>query len=581
MALKTNATGGQATDPNPLRAGFAGLLAGAAALSVGELAGAVAAPRPGPVVAVANRVVDKAPSWFVDFGKAVFSLNDKPALVLGTVIISLLFAIGLGIASIRRPMVGIAGIIVFGLIGLLSIATDSQGTFGHALWISALAVGAGIATLLWLLDKAYPNGRSQTTTIPLSESTQADDANEIEKLGFPSDRNDEEPTGDETPNAELVGVGSVTDSPTDPSVSRRGFLNAAGLVTVGAAASSVGANFLRSQSSATQARNNVAIQTPDGVTIPSGVDATGATVVNEGVAATPNITPLFVPNDKFYRIDTAILTPQVDPADWTLRITGMVDQELTLTFEELQERASEVKPVTLSCVSNEVGGTLVGNALWQGVPLVELLDEAGVQEGATQIASRSVDGWTCGFPTAAAYDGRTAMVAIAMNNEPLPLEHGFPARLVVSGLYGYVSATKWLAEIGLTTLEGFEGYWIPRGWSKLGPIKTQSRIDTPGHGSTFTAGQKVPIAGVAWAPDTGIEAVEVQIDDGEWMEAELGESLGPDAWVQWVLPWEANQGRHDIRVRATDTTGETQTPDRAAPAPNGASGWHTVAVSVT
>jgi hypothetical protein len=237
--------------------------------------------------------------------------------------------------------------------------------------------------------------------------------------------------------------------------------------------------------------------------------------------------------------------------------------------------------VTLSCVSNEVGGTLVGNALWQGVPLSELLDEAGVQDGATQIASRSVDGWTCGFPTEAAYDGRTALVAIAMNDEPLPLRHGFPARLVVSGLYGYVSATKWLAEIELTTLDGFDGYWVPRGWSKLGPVKTQSRIDTPRHGTSLPLGETVPIAGVAWAPDTGIERVEVQIDDDDWVEAELGDSLGEDAWLQWLVRWTATDGRHVIRVRATDASGNTQTSEIAPPAPSGATGWHQIEVSVS
>jgi DMSO/TMAO reductase YedYZ molybdopterin-dependent catalytic subunit len=298
------------------------------------------------------------------------------------------------------------------------------------------------------------------------------------------------------------------------------------------------------------------------------------------VASTPGITSLVVPNDEFYLIDTAVLTPQVDPANWELRITGMVDQEMVYSYDELLERATTVAPVTLSCVSNEVGGSLVGNAVWQGVPLTELLDEAGVRDGATQIASRSVDGWSCGFPTEAAYDGRTALVAIAMNDEPLPLRHGFPARLVVAGLYGYVSATKWLTEIGLTTLEGFDGYWIPRGWSKLGPIKTQSRIDTPRDGTSFSAGETVPIAGVAWAPDTGIERVEIQVDDDDWIEAELGESLGEDTWVQWLVPWQATAGRHVVQVRATDASGYTQTSEEAPPAPSGATGWHRIDLTV-
>ena len=296
------------------------------------------------------------------------------------------------------------------------------------------------------------------------------------------------------------------------------------------------------------------------------------------LAGTPGLTPLVIPNDEFYLIDTALVKPQVDPGGWSMTIRGMVDREVTLTYEELLDRSTTVAPVTLSCVSNEVGGDLVGNAVWQGVPLVELLDEAGVRPGATQIASRSVDGWTCGFPTEAAYDGRTALVAVAMNGEPLPVAHGFPARLVVSGLYGYVSATKWLSEIELTTLEDFNGYWIPRGWSKDGPVKTQSRIDTPRPGERVQADAPVAIAGVAWAPDTGIKVVEVQIDDGEWQQADLGESLGADAWRQWLLSWTPSAGSHTIRVRATDDSGYTQTSDRAAPAPSGATGWHEITV---
>ncbi len=304
-----------------------------------------------------------------------------------------------------------------------------------------------------------------------------------------------------------------------------------------------------------------------------------AVAVSE-VATTPGITPIVVDNDDFYRIDTALVVPQVDPDGWTLTIGGMVEQERTYTYAELLERSTTLETVTLSCVSNEVGGGLVGNAVWQGVPLIELLDEAGILPGATQIKSTSVDGWDCGFPTDVAYDGRTALLAVGMNDEPLPVEHGFPARLVVSGLYGYVSATKWIRSIELTTLEDFDGYWIPRGWSKLGPIKTQSRIDTPRRGASVPAGL-IPLAGVAWAPNLGIERVEVRIDGGEWLEATLGESLGINAWRQWVLRWDAPPGRHRIEVRATDGSGETQIEQRTPVAPDGASGWHTIDLDVT
>jgi DMSO/TMAO reductase YedYZ molybdopterin-dependent catalytic subunit len=227
--------------------------------------------------------------------------------------------------------------------------------------------------------------------------------------------------------------------------------------------------------------------------------------------------------------------------------------------------------VTLSCVSNEVGGGLVGNARWQGVLLADLLARAGVQSGATQVIGRSVDGFTAGFPTEVALDGRNAMVAVAMNGEPLPAAHGFPARLVIPGLYGYVSATKWLSAIELTSFDDVDGYWIPRGWAKEGPIKTQSRIDV--------VSPKV-IAGVAWAPTRGIERVEVKIDDEAWRDATLAAPLSADCWRQWFVPWNVPPGRHVIAVRATDGTGATQTAERTDVAPDGASGYHTIQVDV-
>jgi hypothetical protein len=231
-------------------------------------------------------------------------------------------------------------------------------------------------------------------------------------------------------------------------------------------------------------------------------------------------------------------------------------------------------------VSNEVGGRLVGNARWSGVPLTDLLDLARPHAEASQIVGRSVDGWTAGFPTELATDGRPSMVAVAMNGEPLPVKHGFPARLIVPGLYGYVSATKWLAEVELTTWDAVEGYWIPRGWAREGPIKTQSRIDVPRRGTSVTAGP-TPVAGVAWAPARGIDKVEVRVDDGPWQPARLSGALSANTWVQWLLTWDATPGRHRLEVRATDGTGETQTADVAPPAPSGATGYDTISVEVT
>ncbi len=535
----------------------AGVLAGAAALSLGELAGAIGAPRPGPVTAVSNRVVDRAPTWFVNFGKSVFGLADKPALLLGTVMISLVAAALLGLISRRRPTIGVIGIVVFGLVGLLAMAADAQAGVVSGIIVNTVAVTAGVSVLLVMFGLAASSGSPTPgpTALPVEASR---------SISPPISPH---PSGD--------GEDLALDMPTNPAVARRSFLGFSAVVGAGSVLGGLAARSLRNRTSAGEARAAVQIIESDiAAKVEEQVVVAGAT----DVASTPGITPIVVPAENFYRIDTALLVPQVDPATWKLTIKGMVDNELTFTYDELLERAETVEPVTLSCVSNEVGGGLVGNAIWQGIPLAELLDEAGVQPGATQISSRSVDGWDCGFPTEAAYDGRTALVAVAMNGEPLPIEHGFPVRLVVSGLYGYVSATKWLSEIELTTIEDFNGYWIPRGWSKAGPIKTQSRIDTPRRFATVGVGSPIPIAGVAWAPNLGITKVEVQVDDGPWLEATLGESLGINAWRQWLVSWTPTAGDHQIRVRATDGSGATQTEQRTAVAPNGASGWHTITI---
>ncbi len=291
-----------------------------------------------------------------------------------------------------------------------------------------------------------------------------------------------------------------------------------------------------------------------------------------------NLTPIVMPNDRFYRIDTALLIPSVNTDDWTLRIHGLVDRETTLTWAQLLQLPMFEQYVTIACVSNEVGDKLVGNAKWTGVRLRDVLDIAGVQPSATQLVGRSVDGWTAGMPTAWVMDpNREPMIALEMNDEPLPPNHGYPARLIVPGLFGYVSATKWLKELELTTLEAFDGYWVPLGWAKDGPILTQSRIDTPRGG--VAAGATVPIAGIAWAPDRGISKVEVSID-GAWREARLSKPISDATWVQWVTDWTTTSGRHTIQVRATDGDGVVQEERSSPPAPDGARGWHTLLIDV-
>ncbi len=297
--------------------------------------------------------------------------------------------------------------------------------------------------------------------------------------------------------------------------------------------------------------------------------------------AVAGLTPLFVPNRDFYRIDTALFVPRVDVSSWTLKLTGRVGRPVTLHYDDILSMEMAERDVTLSCVSNRVGGNLVGNARWTGVPLTRILDLARPAGDAEQVVARSVDGFTAGFPIESAYDGRDALLAVGMNGEPLPYEHGFPARLVVAGLYGYVSATKWLAEIELAGWEDFDAYWIPRGWAKEGPVLTQSRIDVPAPRSRIAPGQTT-VAGIAWAPSVGISAVEVRFGEGApWADAELSEPLSESAWVQWKAGWDAPVGEHLITVRATDANGVIQDEQIRPSAPSGATGWHTIRVVVS
>lgn len=370
--------------------------------------------------------------------------------------------------------------------------------------------------------------------------------------------------------AGLAAFSWLSRSAVPPEADRRVFLTRMGALSAFAILAAAGGRALLEKSRVMLAgREDVVLPTASETAPPPSAAA---------ALDVPELSPIVTPNAEFYRIDTAAFSvPRVDLAGWSLGITGMVERPVSLSYQELLDMPMVERYVTLSCVSNEVGGDLVGTAKWLGVPLSDVLDLAGVTAGADQLVGRSVDGFTVGFPVEAAYDGRNALVALGMNGEPLPAEHGFPARLVVAGLYGYVSATKWLSEIELTTWDGFDAYWIPRGWSKEAPIKTQSRIDTPR--SSLGSGT-VPIAGVAWAPYRGISMVEVRIDQGDWRVAELSEPLSDDAWRQWRIDWNADPGGHTIEVRATDGEGQLQDSDIRPPAPDGATGYHTVVVEV-
>jgi DMSO/TMAO reductase YedYZ molybdopterin-dependent catalytic subunit len=296
----------------------------------------------------------------------------------------------------------------------------------------------------------------------------------------------------------------------------------------------------------------------------------------------PGLSPFVTPDNSFYRVDTAIVLPQVAPSSWQLRIHGMVAHELTLTFDDVLKLPLLEDWITLCCVSNPVGGPYIGNALWLGASLSRLLRAAGIRAGAEQLLCTSVDGFTSGTPIQTVMDGRDAMLAIAMNGQPLPVAHGFPARLVVPGLYGYVSACKWIVDIEVTTYAANQAYWVPRGWAPQAPVKTESRIDVPTGLKPIKAGQQISIAGVAWAQHKGIEAVEVRVANGPWQQARLAAVPGIDCWRQWVYDWPVNvgPGNYLIEARATDKTGYTQTSLQEPPEPNGASGYPSAAVTV-
>jgi DMSO/TMAO reductase YedYZ molybdopterin-dependent catalytic subunit len=496
-------------------AALSGVLAAAVGLGVAELvAGAVPTGR-SPVVAVADRVIHLGPPSWERAVIDALGTNDKPFLVV--VILLVLVALGAvaGVLVSARPLVARAIVAVAALVGVVSAVAEED-----ASWVHALApVLGGVATIWTLTLLARATG--ETTSRPLP------------------------PAG----------------------ADRRRFLLAGGAAAGVAAVAGASGRALQGRVNAAASRKAVVLPKARSPLppVPAGADL-----------RLDGLTPFVTPNADFYRIDTSLVIPQVETEGWTLRIDGLVDRPRTYTYEQLLARDLVEADVTLTCVSNEVGGGLIGNARWLGVPLHELLDEAGIRPQADQVVGRSVDGFTTGFPVAA-LDGRDALVAVGMNGEPLPLRHGFPARLVVAGLYGYVSATKWLKQIQLTRFDQFDTYWIERGWAVRGPIKLESRIDTPSR--PVRAGD-VPVAGVAWAQGRGIRRVEVRVDQGRWHEAELADAVGVDTWRQWRWTWDATPGTHRLTVRATAEDGEVQTDDLATPFPDGATGWHTIGIRV-
>jgi DMSO/TMAO reductase YedYZ molybdopterin-dependent catalytic subunit len=502
------------------------------------LAASAVRPEASPVVAVGGAVIDRTPPALKDYAVRHFGTNDKLVLESGIVVVLALFALVLGVAAPRFRRSASAAVLVFGVVGVLAAGSRPE---HHGLDVLPPLVGAAVGALvLWTLAGLL--AAEDPDPLPGADA-------------------------DDGPDAEA------------PSFDRRRFV----LAATATAAASAGAGALgrtlngRHGAAATASRAAVRLPRPASPAraVPAGADL-----------RVPGASPFTTPNSSFYRVDTALVVPKVDATTWRLRLHGTgVRRELSLSYDDLLRRDLIERDITLTCVSNEVGGPYVGNARWIGVRLADLLREAGVrppsQGGrADQLVAHSVDGMTIGSPVETVMDGRDAMLAVGMNGEPLPFAHGFPVRVVVPGLYGYVSACKWLQELELTTFDAYDAYWVRRSWSREAPIKTESRIDTPKPFGTPKAGT-VPVAGVAWAQHRGIDRVEVRVDGGAWHTARLGAQDTADTWRQWVWPWDATPGEHTLEVRATDRDGRTQPEHRVGTVPDGATGWHSVVVNVT
>ena len=506
-------------------AALAGVIAGAVFLAAAELFALLFARAASPILAVGGFVIDIVPQPFKEFAIATFGEYDKIALLAGLgLAVVIASAIG-GILQFVRPPLGVVALVIAGALSTAAIVTRAAVT--PLAFVPPLLGTVAGSVILVLLARRLRAWRSAAASVPAETS-----------------------------------VPPETSAPTG--FDRRRFFVLAAIAGASAVVVGITARTVSmAVASVESIRSALKLPSPrTTVTVPSGAELD-----------IPGLSPLYTPNADFYRVDTALTVPTIDPSTWRLVIDGMVDQRVEMTFQDLLDMGLDEYSITLTCVSNEVGGELVGSAKWLGVPLRDVLKKAGVKSGADMVLSRSVDGYTASTPLSALTDDNLdAILAVAMNGEPLPLEHGFPVRMVVPGLYGYVSATKWLTELKVTTFAADEAYWTPRGYSAEAPIKFASRVDTPKIGEAVDAG-KIPIAGVAWAQSVGIERVEVSIDDGEWAPATLSAPVNDDTWVQWFMEWDATPGTHYVAVRAVNKNGDLQIEERAPIAPDGSSGW--------
>ncbi|MFE1287423.1 molybdopterin-dependent oxidoreductase [Streptomyces sp. NPDC058751] len=528
--------------PRPALGALSGALAGFTALAVAELVAAAVRPQSSPVIAVGGASIDATPAAVKDWAIRHFGTDDKLVLRLGILTVLTVLALVLGVLAVRFRRAGVSGVLLFGAVGAAAAVGRPDSTGLADVLPSVVGALAG-ALLLYVLT-----GRLTTVRRP------------------PVSGHEEVP--------EKAGAGLPASAGWD----RRGF------VLVAASAAAASAVVGGAGRSLNASRGQDAVASRDKVVLPRP-GSPAEPVPARAALRVPGISPFTTPNSSFYRVDTALAVPKVDATTWRLRVHGQgVLRAATYSFDDLLRRELIERDITLTCVSNEVGGPYAGNARWIGVRLADLLAECGVKPPsrggpADQLVARSVDGMTIGSPVEDLMDGRDALLALGMNGEPLPFAHGFPVRMVVPGLYGFVSACKWIEDIELTTFDAYDPYWVKRGWARRAPVKTASRIDTPKPFARPDAGT-VMIAGVAWAQHRGIDKVEVRVDDGPWQQAHLAAEDTRDTWRQWSFPWRATPGSHTLTVRATDRTGTVQTDRRTRTIPDGASGWHSVVVTV-
>jgi DMSO/TMAO reductase YedYZ molybdopterin-dependent catalytic subunit len=544
--------------PAYLLGAVCGIVAAAVAMGVAQLLAGLSVPQASPVVAVGQAAIDLTPRAVKTWSTSTFGTADKDVLLTGVVVVLAVLAAVTGILAMRRLAYGMCGLGVLTIVGMAAALSRPGSSAGWALPV-LIGAAVGAFALTRLVRRARPAAAPPRAAAPLPPIVFDGDA---QQPGSSSPR--PAPEDLDAPDRPRASESAARPPvPVPPSAARRSFLVVSGATLAAAAVAELGGRALGERQDVSAARSAVRLPraTDPAAPLPAGVNL-----------PVPGISPFITPNGQFYRVDTALLVPQVDPKGWQLRIHGMVDREVRLTFDDLLRRPLIEDYITLCCVSNPVSGPYIGNAKWLGTSLASLLRQAGVKSGASMLLCTSVDGFTSGTPVQVVLDGRDALVAVAMNGTALPVEHGFPARLVVPGLYGYVSACKWVTDIEVTTYENATAYWTDRGWSAQGPIKTESRIDVPANGSSVKAG-RTAVAGVAWAQHKGIEAVEVRVDNGAWNTATLAAVPDLDTWRQWVWTWDATPGTHQIEARATDKTGYTQTSLQVGEVPNGASGY--------